>query len=456
MAATGVGGTATGGASGSGPQGGTGGLRVIEATPCEPTLESIEREIFGASCAEDNCHGSVSPAVRLSLTVDDLEPILVNVTSATCAGWSLVVPGSPEQSYLYRKVTQGMLPCEGDRMPIDALLPENQVECIAGWIRSLAPSGCEQCGGSTCITLASDATNCGTCGNACPAGTTCENGTCACPGGQLACGGACVDVMTDPAHCGDCTTACASGSSCVAGTCTCSGSLISCGGECFDLMSAPTHCGDCATACGTSEVCLNGACSSGCGNLTQCGGACVDLTTSAVHCGACDAPCDAPRSCIAGSCSCPSGQTLCANSCVDTQNDASNCGACGKSCGPGSTCAGGTCQCGSTTVSFASDIQPIFTASCVDAGCHTGARPKENLSLDAGKAFADLVFVATDQCNAERTLVVPGDVSASYLMNKLLGTDLCTGSQMPKAGQSLPSADLAAISSWICQGALNN
>jgi hypothetical protein len=41
-------------------------------------------------------------------------------------------------------------------------------------------------------------------------------------------------------------------------------------------------------------------------------------------------------------------------------------------------------------------------------------------------------------------------------MQKLLNIDTCTGSQMPKAGQSLPKADLEAISSWICSGAPNN
>ena len=67
-----------------------------------------------------------------------------------------------------------------------------------------------------------------------------------------------------------------------------------------------------------------------------------------------------------------------------------------------------------------------------------------------------LVGVKTDGCSGQRTLVVPGDASSSYLMQKLLGTDLCSGSQMPKAGQSLASPALAAISTWICQGAPNN
>jgi hypothetical protein len=46
--------------------------------------------------------------------------------------------------------------------------------------------------------------------------------------------------------------------------------------------------------------------------------------------------------------------------------------------------------------------------------------------------------------------------SESYLVDKLLGTNLCSGSQMPKAGSSLPCAQLDAVRSWICEGAPNS
>ena len=53
-------------------------------------------------------------------------------------------------------------------------------------------------------------------------------------------------------------------------------------------------------------------------------------------------------------------------------------------------------------------------------------------------------------------LVDPGSPSTSYLMQKLLGTDICTGTQMPKAGASLPSGDIDLIAAWICVGAPDN
>lgn len=93
--------------------------------------------------------------------------------------------------------------------------------------------------------------------------------------------------------------------------------------------------------------------------------------------------------------------------------------------------------------------------SCSAAGCHSGARPKENLSLEAGKAYDNLVDVPAQECSGRRR-VVPGDPNASYLVQKLLGVDVCQGTQMPKAGQALPPAELDTINAWICSGATRN
>jgi hypothetical protein len=420
-----------------------------------PTADSIHETIIVPNCTASTCHGARA-AATLNLAGTDWTSMLVGASAATCDGVALVVPGSPEQSFLYQKITEEMPACGGDRMPVDGALSAEDIQCIRDWITGLSASGCEQCGGDQCVSLPTDSLNCGACGTACPSGSTCQSGTCVCPVGEAACGDACVDVMSDAAHCGSCATACPTGALCSSGVCECSGGLMACGAECVDLTSDATHCGDCAKACASGEVCLSGSCSSGCGSLTQCGTSCLDLQTSPTSCGVCGNACAAGLSCVDGTCGCPAGQTECDGACVDTADDAENCGACGITCGPGSTCVASECQCGSKAISFKGEVQPIFDANCTSAGCHTGARPKEGLSLDAGKAYAELVGVATSECGGARTLVKAGDAGQSYLVQKLLGVDLCTGSQMPKAGQSLPAAELALISDWICQGAPNN
>jgi hypothetical protein len=350
------------------------------------------------------------------------------------------------------------MPACGEHMPIGMQLPEAETKCVADWIVGMASGGgCETCGGSECVALAADPLHCGRCDNPCPEGVACENGQCACFDGATACDGACVDTMTDEAHCGGCKIACSPGSSCEGGQCVCPEALASCGGECADLQSNAAHCGDCDVACAALEVCLLGQCAEGCGGLEQCGTSCVDVRSSLLHCGACDQACPGGTGCENGACICPGGGRLCDGSCVDTESDPQNCGGCGQRCGAGESCVAGSCGCTVTApVSFRSDVEPILDRGCTAAGCHTGMRPKEDLALDTGKAYAELVGVATKQCGGQRQLVVPGNPSTSYLMQKLLNVDICMGSQMPKAGQSLPAADLEVISNWICAGAPND
>lgn len=159
-------------------------------------------------------------------------------------------------------------------------------------------------------------------------------------------------------------------------------------------------------------------------------------------------------------------------SCVDLTSDPKNCGACGKVCPADAkicnastcvaSCPGGSTECGGACVapvsSFKSEIeQAILVPTCATAQCHGRATaPAGNLDLRAGRSYAQLVGVKVDAAACgSRTRVVPGDVAASYLVDKLKGAPGICGSQMPKTGGLTP-AQLSAIQSWICSGAPND
>lgn len=229
------------------------------------------------------------------------------------------------------------------------------------------------------------------------------------------CGGAaCVDVSTDAAHCGECGLACPPGIECIAGACSCPDGFEACGDSCIDTESNPDACGSCANACPADKVCWQGVCADTCGTLTDCGGGCVDVQTNTEHCGSCD-----------------------------------------NACAMGSACMNGGCDCPGDGVSFAAEVQPIFTNNCVGMGCHQPPINAATLNLTSGNAWAELVDVNSGQC-ANKLLVAPSQPGASYLMNKLQGVDLCFGTKMPKAGAALPAEDIATISEWICRGAAND
>ncbi len=80
---------------------------------------------------------------------------------------------------------------------------------------------------------------------------------------------------------------------------------------------------------------------------------------------------------------------------------------------------------------------------------------QDGLDLSVGKAFAGLVNITAKQCNDGRKRVLPGDSAQSYLIDKMMGIDLCFGTKMPKVG-TLPSQQVTTVANWICAGAPNN
>jgi hypothetical protein len=101
-----------------------------------PGLTSEIQPIFTASCALANCHvGDGAGGLNLELGRSFTE--LVNAHS-TEVDDVLVAPGSPEESYLFEKITAD-LPRSGERMPIGHPLDDLDIEAIEQWIAGGAP-----------------------------------------------------------------------------------------------------------------------------------------------------------------------------------------------------------------------------------------------------------------------------------------------------------------------------
>lgn len=105
-----------------------------------------------------------------------------------------------------------------------------------------------------------------------------------------------------------------------------------------------------------------------------------------------------------------------------------------------------------TVVSFSGQVQPIFTNSCVNAGCHPGGGAP--FPLNTGQSYARLVnqLATTGPCAGDMR-VLPGNPANSALVKRLEGT---CGDQMPLGGSPLPAASIQLVKDWIAQGALNN
>lgn len=115
------------------------GASEVASSKCNvaPTLASLSAEYFGGSCTFGKCHAPPKPAGGLDLTPSADYAQLVNVSAhhPQAKGAILVVPGQPEQSFLYQKVhgpvpAGGLMP-PGETEPYDA---DCSVAMLRQWI----------------------------------------------------------------------------------------------------------------------------------------------------------------------------------------------------------------------------------------------------------------------------------------------------------------------------------
>src|SRR5437588_7329403 len=82
----------------------------------EPTLASIQANVFSVNCAFSGCHGGGTVPFGLRLDPGFSAGNLINVPSPRDPNLIRVIPGNPDGSFLIQKL-EGSEGLHGDRMP---------------------------------------------------------------------------------------------------------------------------------------------------------------------------------------------------------------------------------------------------------------------------------------------------------------------------------------------------
>lgn len=109
----------------------------------EPTMASIQMEIFTPTCATSNCHSSAQGegglVLEAGLSHDNLIEVVPSTRDAMLEGMLRVDPGDPVNSFLIEKL-RGVPATKGRRMPYDGpYLSDGEIDVIEEWIANGAP-----------------------------------------------------------------------------------------------------------------------------------------------------------------------------------------------------------------------------------------------------------------------------------------------------------------------------
>jgi len=106
----------------------------VEFGQLEPTIRSIQSNIFNLNCALSSCHIGPNPASGLNLSEGNAFGNIVGVPSQEVPSLQRVKPNSPDSSYLVWKI-EGRQGIQGERMPrTGTYLSQEQIDVIRQWI----------------------------------------------------------------------------------------------------------------------------------------------------------------------------------------------------------------------------------------------------------------------------------------------------------------------------------
>lgn len=119
-----------------------------------PTLPAVET-LFSTRCAGSSCHGAGAGGVFPPLAAGPPSAWL-ELASREDPSKQLVVPGHPEQSWLYMKVSGTQGPQGGALMPLGVAEPIPEAAAIHDWIAAGAPASCSGADGGTPTPVSTD------------------------------------------------------------------------------------------------------------------------------------------------------------------------------------------------------------------------------------------------------------------------------------------------------------
>lgn len=109
--------------------------------PVDPTatFTRVQNEVFTPSCALVGCHDPLGASSGMVLSAGRAYGEIVGKPSVEVASLSRIQPGSPDNSYLYRKIVGTAI--TGSRMPlVGGPLDDAKIRLVRDWIRRGAPN----------------------------------------------------------------------------------------------------------------------------------------------------------------------------------------------------------------------------------------------------------------------------------------------------------------------------
>ncbi len=113
---------------------------VVGPTPNpSATFTRVQNEVFTPSCAIAGCHASLGAQQGMSLAAGSAYGNTVRVRSVEQPALYRVDPGSPNTSYLVKKL-RGDPDITGLQMPAGGTLTPAQLQLVVDWVSRGAPS----------------------------------------------------------------------------------------------------------------------------------------------------------------------------------------------------------------------------------------------------------------------------------------------------------------------------